>query len=267
MPSNKVSSLIPAVTFHTHGHSPQASSFKLHDSLRSRVQATFCRLSQHSTQVQICFFITVLQQAARADPMTTLLSLAVGSSMQSQMEAKLAVWISSPAHSLSSPPVPLTPRSRTNQQSLAFDSSLLFPDSANTLCNQATPPRSSHISAPISKPLTTTSCIYYGTGLERSRARCLGLPRFTRPGRGARQLSPTIHFPSSLGPLVHRAPTSRPLRQPSSPLSASRWWCTLDGLSPAMGDSRESMMITAPAHVPEVIDSRTTTLGVTVRIL
>ncbi|KAH8994163.1 hypothetical protein EDB86DRAFT_2829979 [Lactarius hatsudake] len=47
-------------------------------------------LLQHSTQVQIRFFITVLQQMARADPMTALLSPAVGGSMQSQMEAKLA---------------------------------------------------------------------------------------------------------------------------------------------------------------------------------
>jgi hypothetical protein len=40
--------------------------------------------------VQIRFFITVLQQMARSDPMTALLSPAVGGSMQQQMEAKLA---------------------------------------------------------------------------------------------------------------------------------------------------------------------------------
>ncbi|KAH9012710.1 hypothetical protein EDB85DRAFT_1840407, partial [Lactarius pseudohatsudake] len=39
--------------------------------------ALYCLL-QHSTQVQIRFFITVLQQMARADPMTALLSTAVG---------------------------------------------------------------------------------------------------------------------------------------------------------------------------------------------
>ncbi|KAI0299622.1 hypothetical protein BC826DRAFT_995582 [Russula brevipes] len=52
--------------------------------------AALYSLLQHSTQVQIRFFITVLQQMARADPMTALLSPAVGGSMQSQMEAKLA---------------------------------------------------------------------------------------------------------------------------------------------------------------------------------
>ena len=41
--------------------------------------AALYSLLQHSTQVQIRFFITVLQQMARSDPMTALLSPAVGS--------------------------------------------------------------------------------------------------------------------------------------------------------------------------------------------
>ena len=41
--------------------------------------AALYSLLQHSTQVQIRFFITVLQQMARADPMTALLSPAIGS--------------------------------------------------------------------------------------------------------------------------------------------------------------------------------------------
>ena len=40
--------------------------------------AALYSLLQHSTQVQIRFFITVLQQMARADPMTALLSPSVG---------------------------------------------------------------------------------------------------------------------------------------------------------------------------------------------
>src|ERR1700753_3009700 len=68
--------------------------------------AALYSLLQHSTQVQIRFFITVLQQMARSDPMTALLSPSVGGinfhqilswvyvdlltgSMQAQMEAKL----------------------------------------------------------------------------------------------------------------------------------------------------------------------------------
>lgn len=54
--------------------------------------AALYSLLQHSTQVQIRFFMTVLQQMARSDPMSALLSPAtgVGGSMQAQMEAKLA---------------------------------------------------------------------------------------------------------------------------------------------------------------------------------
>ena len=40
--------------------------------------AALYSLLQHSTQVQIRFFITVLQQMARADPMTALLSPSAG---------------------------------------------------------------------------------------------------------------------------------------------------------------------------------------------
>lgn len=40
--------------------------------------AALYSLLQHSTQVQIRFFITVLQQMARSDPMTDLLSPAMG---------------------------------------------------------------------------------------------------------------------------------------------------------------------------------------------
>ena len=40
--------------------------------------AALYSLLQHSTQVQIRFFVTVLQHMARADPMTALLSPAFG---------------------------------------------------------------------------------------------------------------------------------------------------------------------------------------------
>ncbi|ESK95658.1 sam domain protein [Moniliophthora roreri MCA 2997] len=98
--------------------------------------AALYSLLQHSTQVQIRFFITVLQQMARSDPMTALLSPAMGS-MQSQMEAKLA------SLSLKSPGLksnmPASPTTRSfgagNRQSLVIDSppsNFLSPDSAAT---------------------------------------------------------------------------------------------------------------------------------------
>ncbi|KIK69952.1 hypothetical protein GYMLUDRAFT_34356 [Collybiopsis luxurians FD-317 M1] len=98
--------------------------------------AALYSLLQHSTQVQIRFFITVLQQMARSDPMTALLSPAMGGSMQSQMEAKLAT-LKSPGLKSG---LPASPTARNfsgstgpgNRQSLALDNSsnFLSPDSA-----------------------------------------------------------------------------------------------------------------------------------------
>ncbi|KAH7096741.1 hypothetical protein BKA62DRAFT_662549 [Auriculariales sp. MPI-PUGE-AT-0066] len=74
--------------------------------------AALYSLLQHSTQVQIRFFVTVLQHMARADPMTALLSPAFGASMQDQMEKKLSsLGLKSPNPALASP------RSFGNQQS------------------------------------------------------------------------------------------------------------------------------------------------------
>ncbi|KAF9562667.1 hypothetical protein CPC08DRAFT_761330 [Agrocybe pediades] len=91
--------------------------------------AALYSLLQHSTQVQIRFFITVLQQMARSDPMTALLSPAMGGSMQAQMDAKLAS-MKSPGLKSGLPASP-TARNFTpgNRQSLAVDS-YLSPDSA-----------------------------------------------------------------------------------------------------------------------------------------
>ncbi|TFK63142.1 hypothetical protein BDN72DRAFT_803553 [Pluteus cervinus] len=93
--------------------------------------AALYSLLQHSNQVQIRFFITVLQQMARSDPMTALLSPAMGGSMQSQMEAKLAT-LKSPGLKSGLPASPTTRNFAANRQSLALDNSsnFLSPDSA-----------------------------------------------------------------------------------------------------------------------------------------
>ena len=93
--------------------------------------AALYSLLQHSTQVQIRFFITVLQQMARSDPMTALLSPAMGS-MQSQMESRIA-GMKSPGLKSGLPASPTTRNFNTNRQSLALDhppSNYLSPDSA-----------------------------------------------------------------------------------------------------------------------------------------
>ncbi|KAL5501907.1 VTS1 [Sanghuangporus vaninii] len=100
--------------------------------------AALYSLLQHSTQVQIRFFITVLQQMARADPMTALLSPNAGGSMQSQMEAKLAsMGLKSPGLKSNMPSSPsarnFSGNLSANRQSLAVEpssSSFLSPDSA-----------------------------------------------------------------------------------------------------------------------------------------
>ncbi|KAI0373802.1 hypothetical protein BV20DRAFT_962391 [Pilatotrama ljubarskyi] len=90
--------------------------------------AALYSLLQHSTQVQIRFFITVLQQMARSDPMTALLSPAVGGSMQSQMEAKLAQMnLKSPGFKSNLPGSPTTRN--------FSGSSFLSPESANNINN------------------------------------------------------------------------------------------------------------------------------------
>lgn len=101
--------------------------------------AALYSLLQHSTQVQIRFFITVLQQMARSDPMTALLSPGMGGSMQAQMEAKLAsMGLKSPALK-----APSSPSSRNFSGSganfLTPDSAALAspsPDAAATLAQQ-----------------------------------------------------------------------------------------------------------------------------------
>ncbi|KAI0823153.1 hypothetical protein BC628DRAFT_1384910 [Trametes gibbosa] len=88
--------------------------------------AALYSLLQHSTQVQIRFFITVLQQMARSDPMTALLSPAIGGSMQNQMEAKLAQMnLRSPGLKSNLPGSPTT----RNFSGTSF----LSPDSANNV--------------------------------------------------------------------------------------------------------------------------------------
>ena len=80
---------------------------------------------------------------ARADPMTALLSPAVGGSMQSQMEAKLASMnLKSPGLKSNMPSSPsarnFSNTANPNRQSLAFDStpsSFLSPDTSNALGN------------------------------------------------------------------------------------------------------------------------------------
>ncbi|KAF8843269.1 hypothetical protein BDN67DRAFT_897622 [Paxillus ammoniavirescens] len=131
--------------------------------------AALYSLLQQSTQVQIRFFITVLQQMARSDPMTALLSPAVGGSMQSQMEAKLAqMTLKSPSMKSPMPSSPRVFSGSQNRQSLALDttsSGFLSPDSAAlgsnhdaaaTLAQQRAKLKASNAAHRISAPILST---------------------------------------------------------------------------------------------------------------
>ncbi|KAH9171644.1 hypothetical protein EDB89DRAFT_2229840 [Lactarius sanguifluus] len=190
--------------------------------------AALYSLLQHSTQVQIHFFITVLQQMARADPMIAHLSPAVGGSMQSQMEAKLASMnLKSPGLKSTMPGSPSARTfntSATNRQSLPFDSSSSFlsPDAANTVDN------------PSDAAAT----------LAQQRAKLNAAHRISAPAL------------ASSGDQISMEPRpSRPQSTDFSGLSAGSAFRSpradggtapggLDGLSPAVGDSWASMVNT-----------------------
>ncbi|KAJ6451638.1 hypothetical protein C8R45DRAFT_883318 [Mycena sanguinolenta] len=128
--------------------------------------AALYSLLQHSTQVQIRFFITVLQQMARSDPMTALLSPAVGGSMQAQMEAKLA-GLKSPGLKSGLPASPTTRnfnQAATNRQSLIEpltpnsylspeSAALGQPDAASTLAQQRAKLKAANAAHRISAPI------------------------------------------------------------------------------------------------------------------
>ncbi|KAA1476855.1 hypothetical protein DENSPDRAFT_785687 [Dentipellis sp. KUC8613] len=213
--------------------------------------AALYSLLQHSTQVQIRFFITVLQQMARSDPMTALLSPAAGGSMQAQMDAKLA------SMSLKSPglksPMPSSPSARNfsggapNRQSLAFESSgagFLSPDTANsvganpdaahTLAQQRAKLKANNAAHRISAPALATGGD--ARGVWGSASSSLGQV-------AERSGSPTqeVTVPDVKG--------SRPQSTDFTGMAASAALRSpraegMDGLSPVVGDSWASMVNT-----------------------
>ena len=123
--------------------------------------------SQPFTQVQIRFFVTVLQLMARADEKTALLSPAIGSSMESRMEGKLASMNlkspglesnnhSSPSARISIPAL----RTASRQPSTHPPPSSYLPILPIPSTTQAKPRRPSLNSAPNSKLPATPSIAY-----------------------------------------------------------------------------------------------------------
>ena len=159
--------------------------------------------------------------------MTALISPVVGASMQSQMEAKLASMnLKSPglkSNMPSSPSAHTFNTSPTNRQSLSFDSSsFLSPDSANSVGNpsdaaatlaqqRAKLKAASNAAHRISAPALASSGGERGTWAGVS----------SHGQVAERDNSPTLDMSVETRSSCPRSPDfSRPLRQPSFPLSA-----------------------------------------------
>ncbi|KAI9436689.1 hypothetical protein H4582DRAFT_404322 [Lactarius indigo] len=234
--------------------------------------AALYSLLQHSTQVQIRFFITVLQQMARADPMTALLSPAVGGSMQSQMEAKLASMnLKSPGLKSTMPGSPSARTfntSATNRQSLAFDSSSSFlsPDTANTVGNPSD----------AAATLAQQRAKLKAAGNAAHRISAPALASSGERGTWAGVLGQVAERDNSPTQEISVEPrSSRPQSTDFSGLSAGSAFRSpradggaapggLDGLSPVVGDSWASMVNTPLLPMFQKTSSNNNNAGQTV---
>ncbi|KAJ7083003.1 hypothetical protein C8R44DRAFT_652456 [Mycena epipterygia] len=228
--------------------------------------AALYSLLQHSTQVQIRFFITVLQQMARSDPMTALLSPAVGGSMQSQMEAKLA-GLKSPGLKSG---LPASPTARNFNQStpannrqslietpnnyLSPESAVMGQDAATTLAQQRAKLKAANAAHRISAPImpSTGDRNTWGAGglgqvaeANRAPSPTVGEDKGARPksteftGRPLAQQEATVPAHASSESWASMVTTPLPMfakTEPKEPAKAE--WKVRAGLPgvPRMGD-------------------------------
>lgn len=165
--------------------------------------AALYSLLQHSTQVQIRFFITVLQQMARSDPMTALLSPGMGGSMQAQMEAKLlSMGLKSPGF----PPPSPSARNFNGAPSQNTNNNFLTPDSA--LNNNSSPAASGDAAATLAQQRARLKASNADAASRRISAP--GTLSNTGDGRNVWQ-------PPQLGQVAERDPSPVAEQAPPSP--------------------------------------------------
>lgn len=194
--------------------------------------AALYSLLQESTQVQIRFFITVLQQMARSDPVSALLSPSHhNSTMADQMEAKLAsLGLKSPS-ALKSPASPGNRGYRQSSDAAGFLSpnvaAMYSPgntDAASTLAAQRAKLKANRTSAP--GTLIGESRNYSGGQLDQVQERG-GSPNLQQQ----RTLSGDHSRPKSTdfsNNNVGRSPrASGPLDDQLSPISATGNWSSM----------------------------------------
>ncbi|CDR88571.1 uncharacterized protein SPSC_04398 [Sporisorium scitamineum] len=195
--------------------------------------AALYSLLQESTQVQIRFFITVLQQMARSDPVSALLSPSHhNSSMADQMEAKLAsLGLKSPS-AIKAPASPGNRGYRQSSDAAGFLSpnvaAMYSPgnaDAASTLAAQRAKLKANRTSAP--GTLIGESRNYSGGQLDQVQERG-GSPNPQQQQQ--RTLSGDHSRPKStdLSNNVGRSPrASGPLDDQLSPISATGNWSSM----------------------------------------
>ncbi|SPO26553.1 probable Protein VTS1 [Ustilago trichophora] len=195
--------------------------------------AALYSLLQESTQVQIRFFITVLQQMARSDPVSALLSPSHhNSSMADQMEAKLAsLGLKSPS-AMKAPPSPGNRGYRQSSDAAGFLSpnvaAMYSPgnaDAASTLAAQRAKLKANRTSAP--GTLIGESRNYSGGQLDQVQERG-GSPNPQQQQQ--RTLSSDHSRPTStdLSNSVGRSPrASGPLDDQLSPITATGNWSSM----------------------------------------
>lgn len=195
--------------------------------------AALYSLLQESTQVQVRFFITVLQQMVRSDPNSALLSPSHhNSSMAEQMEAKLAnLGLKSPS-ALKTPSSPGNRGYRQSSDAAGFLSpnvaAMYSPgngDAASTLAAQRAKLKANRISAP--GTLIGESRNYSGGQLDQVQERG-GSPNPQQQQQ--RQLSGDHSRPKStdMSNSAGRSPrASGPLDDQLSPITATGNWSSM----------------------------------------
>lgn len=204
--------------------------------------AALYSLLQESTQVQIRFFITVLQQMARSDPMSALLSPSHPNAfMAEQMEAKMAsLGIKSPTVAASKSPN--SPGARNFRQSsdaagfLSPNAAALYGgnnDAAAMLAAQRAKLKANRISAP-----GTLAGDYGGRNFS-------GVLDQVQEGRSSNSESTNMRPKSTdgLASAANKSPRpSGPLDDTLSPITSSGNWASMVNtpLVPMFGDDNAS---------------------------
>lgn len=167
--------------------------------------AALYSLLQHSTQVQIRFFITVLQQMARSDPMTALLSPGMGGSMQAQMEAKLlSMGLKSPGLAL--PPPSPSARNFSATSNQPINNNFLTPDSA--LNNANSPSAGGDAAATLAQQRARLKA----SNADAASRRISAPGTLSNAGDGR-----NVWQPPQLGQVAERAPSPVAEQAPPSP--------------------------------------------------